>query len=214
MLRPALNGRVLLLPLLLAVVPAPAHAESEGARTHTVYEGQRLGSIAKRYNVTIEALSRANNLRRTDTIRPGQRLRIPSPDDTDGSAARASVENVERASRPQLGGDKQRTAARSHRVESGQRLESIARRYGVTVDALCSVNGIDSQSVIRPGQSLSIPSPDSMRRAEAPTSGRDTGFRAYFRSPKVKGKVDLASYTQRFTGRVFDSKGKMLAGAR
>lgn len=56
---------------------AAARSES-GRQVHVVYEGQRLGSIAKRYNVTIEALCEANGIRRRDPIRPGQRLEIPS----------------------------------------------------------------------------------------------------------------------------------------
>lgn len=51
---------------------------SNGRQVHVVYEGQRLGSIAKRYNVSIEALCRANGITRRDPIRPGQRLQVPS----------------------------------------------------------------------------------------------------------------------------------------
>lgn len=212
--RPALNGAALVLPLLLIVLaPFRAQAESEQTRTHTVYAGQRLGSIAKRYNVSIEALTRANNIRRTDTIRPGQRLVIPSPKDKDGTQARAAAQAASRASRTSSR-DRVQAEGRSHRVESGQRLESIARRYGVTVAALCSENGIDEKSVIRPGQSLSIPSPQSARRVEGAGTSKDQGYRAYFRAPKVKGKIDLVSYSQRFTGRVFEKNGKMSAAAR
>src|SRR5690606_42032107 len=41
--------------------------------------GQRLGSIAKRYNVTIDELCRANGISRKDPIFPGQKLIIPEP---------------------------------------------------------------------------------------------------------------------------------------
>jgi LysM repeat protein len=63
-------------------------AGPERAKTHVVYAGQRLGSIAKRYNVTIDALCTANGIRERDPIKPGQRLVIPGPGDKDGSAAR------------------------------------------------------------------------------------------------------------------------------
>jgi len=69
---------------------APVAAASQGAnRTHVVANGQRLGSIAKRYNVSIEALCFANDIRRNDPIKPGQKLVIPNRDDKDGSIARA-----------------------------------------------------------------------------------------------------------------------------
>jgi LysM repeat protein len=66
-----------------------ARAAADGApRTHVVAKGQRLGSIAKRYNVTIEAVCFANGIRRRDPIHPGQRLVIPNRSDKDGSLAR------------------------------------------------------------------------------------------------------------------------------
>jgi LysM repeat protein len=89
---PGRLSRILLLAGALLFVLAPATALAAGpdrARTHTVYAGQRLGSIAKRYNVTIDALCHANGIRERDPIRPGQKLVIPQPGDKDGSRARA-----------------------------------------------------------------------------------------------------------------------------
>jgi membrane-bound lytic murein transglycosylase D len=45
--------------------------------THRVSEGESLSSIAKRYKTTIEAISRANNIRNKQFIKAGQKLRIP-----------------------------------------------------------------------------------------------------------------------------------------
>lgn len=42
-------------------------------------------------------------------------------------------------------------------VRQGDNLNSIARRYGVPVQALASVNGIDNADQVRPGQSIVIP---------------------------------------------------------
>ena len=57
-------------------------------RVHTVGQGQRLGSIAKRYRVTLSALCHANDITRRTTIRPGQKLVIPVPSDKNGERAR------------------------------------------------------------------------------------------------------------------------------
>src|SRR5690606_20370892 len=68
-----------LLAMALLGVASPAAAGSgTGRQVHVVYAGQRLGSIAKRYNVSIEAICQANGIRRRDPIHPGQRLEIPS----------------------------------------------------------------------------------------------------------------------------------------
>lgn len=57
-----------------AIVTTPTSSRAE---SHRVAEGQSLGSIAKRYNVTVDALRRKNDLD-TNTIRPGQTLQIPT----------------------------------------------------------------------------------------------------------------------------------------
>src|SRR4028118_2191869 len=84
--RVTVRGTALLIALLL--FSASAAGESAALRTHVVHEGQRLGSIAKRYQVSVEALSAANGLK-NHLIRPGQKLVLPAGDDRDGSRARA-----------------------------------------------------------------------------------------------------------------------------
>jgi LysM repeat protein len=82
-----------LLPVALVCLCAagsPAAASGKGPQTHLVMKGQRLGSIAKRYNVSIEALAYANGIRQRDPIKPGQKLVIPERSDKDGSEARAA----------------------------------------------------------------------------------------------------------------------------
>ena len=41
-----------------------------------------------------------------------------------------------------------------HRVEKGETLESIARKYGITVDEICKLNRIRKTMRIRAGQIL------------------------------------------------------------
>jgi len=61
-----------------------------GMKWHVVKKGQKLGSIAKRYRVTIPALCTANDMARRDTLRPGMKLLVPASADTDGELARAT----------------------------------------------------------------------------------------------------------------------------
>jgi membrane-bound lytic murein transglycosylase D len=65
------------------------------------------------------------------------------------------------------------TAARSHRVRSGETMDGIARRYGVTVAAVRSANsGVDPRRM-RIGQTLRIPSgPAASRTASAAATVR------------------------------------------
>lgn len=66
-------------------------AKAPKLETHRVFTGQTLGMIAKRYNVSIDALCNANGITRKDKIQPGQKLFVPSRADKDGSEARRIV---------------------------------------------------------------------------------------------------------------------------
>lgn len=55
---------------------APATA-SAAEKIHTVYKGQTLGRIAKRYNVSVDAIRDVNGLKRGQMIHPGLVLVIP-----------------------------------------------------------------------------------------------------------------------------------------
>jgi uncharacterized protein YcbK (DUF882 family) len=77
-------NRAAFAPLALlvgALLAAPA-AEGEprippGAKVHVVYPGQTLAMIAKRYNVSVEELVKANRIRKGRPIQPKQKLVIP-----------------------------------------------------------------------------------------------------------------------------------------
>jgi murein DD-endopeptidase MepM/ murein hydrolase activator NlpD len=58
---------------LLALAPEAA------ARTHVVASGHTLGKIARRYNVSIDELCKANGIQRRDPLKIGQKLTIPVP---------------------------------------------------------------------------------------------------------------------------------------
>ena len=71
-------GQILAIPGAAASAPLPAVAVPAGARTHRVAEGESLLQIARRYNVTLDALVRANALTIEAVIVPDQVLIIPS----------------------------------------------------------------------------------------------------------------------------------------
>jgi LysM repeat protein len=215
-------GRLLLAAFLFAVTPGQAASAPSKPRVHVVHSGQRLASIAKRYNVSVDALCAANGLSRTETIRPGQKLVIPMPGDKDGSETRRSAppdatDNRSRAggkaSTSEREGDSSRKGAlplaeRVHRVEAGQRLGSIAKRYNVTVEALCEANRLRKTDTLKLGQTLVIPPSDT------PVSVK-LGVPAEARAKRGgrRGHLELYTYTARWRGQVTDSKGRVLGAA-
>jgi LysM repeat protein len=108
---------------------------------HVVRPGEGFVVIARRYGVRPTSLARANGLRLTSVITPGQRLRIPGH--------HATAPN--RSARPQP------KAPLVHIVRSGEGFIAIARRYRVAAARLAGVNGLTLVSVLIPGQRLRIP---------------------------------------------------------
>ncbi len=112
-----------------------------GTTSYTVQSGDTLGSIAKRYGTTVQAIVSANNLANPDSIKVGQKLTIPGG----GSAVGGAV------AVPTAG------QTRTYAVQRGDTLLSIARRFGLTVKQLQQANNISDPDKIYPGQTLVIP---------------------------------------------------------
>jgi len=60
-------------------------------------------------------------------------------------------------SAPPPAGNYGAASGRTHTVASGENLSKIARRYGVTTDALMRANNLTDANFIRAGQTLTIP---------------------------------------------------------
>src|SRR3954466_12316015 len=58
---------------------------------------------------------------------------------------------------------------RFHVVYSGQRLNTIARRYKVSVEAIRNANGLSKNARLQPGEKLTIPGPDDPDGSRART---------------------------------------------
>jgi LysM repeat protein len=188
----------------LALVAGPAlalwvAAAAAAPSFHEVQPGQRLGSIAKRYKVSLEALCEANGIRKTTRIRPGQRLIVPQP----GAPASRSPTSATKPAPSQDSGE-----AVVHTVHDGQRLGSIARRYKVSVDALCDANGISRSAAIHPGDRLVIPGADGTTRsasaAVVPSRRRTSSWRDYARRPPRRGYLKLLGHHAKWQGQVGD----------
>ena len=119
--------------------------------THVVRSGETLGSIAQRNGTTVQALVDANGIADPNLIMAGTTLKIPG-----GGAAPSSP------------------AVATHTVRSGDTLASIAARYGTTVSALASANGIANPNLIVVGRSLQVQGtarPVTTGAPSAPSSG-------------------------------------------
>ena len=95
---------------------------------HRVKRGETLSGIAKKYNVSILSLKKANRLSSKSIIRIGQKLKIPQ--------------------RSYL--------AKYHIVKRGETLSAIASRYNVSVNSLMKLNRMTPKTTLKIGTRLKL----------------------------------------------------------
>jgi LysM repeat protein len=178
---------------------------ASGVTLYKVKSGDSLRLIARHNGTTVSVLRSLNHLK-SDNVRVGQQLKVPA-----GAAPAASAPAAEAipaadtaTAEPAKGAAGQVT----HTVKAGEKLGTIAKKYGVTVGELATANNISDPSKIRAGQELVIPNgstssaapapaatPAETAPAPAPTSGDlDEGLKPTVNEPPVI-KVDDNSAT-------------------
>ncbi len=122
---------------------------SDGIKvTYRVRNGDSLWIIARRHNVRVRDLTRWNGLSTRSVIRPGQKLVIWKRKPYGASVTAAALPRKESAS----GGEDS-----DYVVTRGDTLSHIARWHRTSVDKLASINGIEPDQVLHPGQKLRVP---------------------------------------------------------
>lgn len=125
---------------------------------HTVRRGESLGSIAKKYKVSVSKLKQWNHIRK-DRIDVGQRLKIIRPGNKEIAATPPpdvqhlpdSSSTVTKPPKPPI---QPKEFAIVHTVKSGDSLWKIGRKYGVTERQIKQWNKCGDD--LRPGQKLKI----------------------------------------------------------
>lgn len=137
-------------PTAAPPTPAPTPAP---VVTYVVRPGDTLFGIALRFNTTVGALQRANNISNPNLIFVGQRLVIPPsgavaplPTAITIQSGGAQTAPLDSTNMPVL-----------YTVRPGDNLYNLAIRYNTTVSALVNANNIANPNLIFVGQTLIIP---------------------------------------------------------
>ncbi len=145
--------------------------KKEKSQTYTVKEGDYLSTIAKTYEVETEDLKEWNNLK-DDKILIGQKLKIYSYVKIDSKNDDAKLKG-----------------AKTHKVEEGEYLTLIAKKYKVSLEDLRDWNELDND-VIVPGQILVVKEPVTTKETKNKTTGSKK------KTYKVKKGDTLASISE------------------
>lgn len=145
--------------------------KKEKSQVYTVKEGDYLSTIAKEYDVATDDIKEWNNLK-DDKILIGQKLKIYSDTKVESKKDDTKIKG-----------------AKTHKVEEGEYLTLIAKKYKVTLEELRDWNELDDD-VIVPGQVLVVKEPVSTKETKNKTTGSKK------KTYKVKKGDTLASISE------------------
>lgn len=158
--------------------PTPAEPGGALPATHIVQAGETLTGIARFYGLPAATLKALNGLGDADFIVVGQELILsvaalpptPTPEPTIEPTPEPTLEptvpvETEAAQEPAPAtpqpteADPPTSMPDMHTVQAGETLTGIARRYGLALEALQALNGIDDENAIYVGQELRLLAP-------------------------------------------------------
>jgi murein DD-endopeptidase MepM/ murein hydrolase activator NlpD len=130
-----------------------------GGEVITVGPGQSLETLSIKYGVPVAEIAKANQIHSPADLHAGKVLVIPvrvalAPPPAATPVHIAKVMPAAAAAPPVV---KVKAGGSIHFVEPGQTLYSIARQYGVRVDDIIALNGLQPGQGIRVGEKLRIP---------------------------------------------------------
>jgi murein DD-endopeptidase MepM/ murein hydrolase activator NlpD len=149
-----LSRAALVLMLLALASPWAAAAQ---ALYHILEKGETLYSVARAYGLKPEALAEANSIADPAKLRAGMKLLIPGAS-VAAPASEATPAPVAPPAATQDGAATGQGVGVEYKVVKGDTLFSIAKTYGVSLDALRAVNKLSVKTLIKPGDTLKIPS--------------------------------------------------------
>lgn len=115
-----------IVPLQVLIVAKNDENNPSECVIYTVVKGDNLYSIAKKYDTTVDAIKRYNNLT-SNNLSIGQRIRIPCyMDDSDNTTMPDYV---------------------NYTVQAGDSLYSIANKFGTTVDKIKKDNNLKTDAL-------------------------------------------------------------------
>ncbi|MBI5930918.1 MAG: LysM peptidoglycan-binding domain-containing protein [Chloroflexi bacterium] len=134
----------------------PTGAVSTGGLIYIVQPGDTLARIAQRFGVSLAALVSVNYITNVNQISAGQALTIPTAYTVVPTTYTPPVTIPTTVTYPTTTTSTS-YSGQTHVVQQGENLYRIALRYGVSMSALITLNGITNPNVIYVGQVLRIP---------------------------------------------------------
>lgn len=197
------------------VTPPTATVETQ----YKVVAGDTVSGIAKRFGLKTQSVLDANHLKWTSIIYPGQKLTIPiqqtdttkpatnpSPNPQDETLDLTPVSSVTPTNPSTPAAPTQPSAPTQpvvtppasnpsyfiYRISAGDTITGIASKFGVSIQAVLSANGLNRSSIIYAGATLRIPGSN--------TTSASTGGNIYVLNAEMEGNAKVIIQVGRSLG--------------
>ena len=124
--------------------------------SYKIQSGDTLTGIASRYKIGISDLASANNLSMTSGLMVGRSLVIPAEGSTNTSS-RTNNAASSSSSSSQASTGRNLNNTENYKVQSGDGLIVLAKRFGVSVEDLAATNNIAANAQLQRGQTIKVP---------------------------------------------------------
>lgn len=139
------------------------NTQTTGFTIYRVQSGDNLWSIARKNNISVDELTRWNNLDTSKQLKVGQEIKIYSnvkPAESQGNKERVQVsklseeENINIPATQQK--DNKQPQINIYTVQKGDSLFSISKKVGVPLKELMEINNFNEEKILRIGETIRI----------------------------------------------------------
>lgn len=159
-------GQVIKVPVSKVQVERQLKAQPA---SYKVEAGDSLTELAKRFNLSISELASANNLTPTSNLILGRTIVIPVAGSNNNGGTKASSTSVSKSqpttirNPPAVEASSNTTSGKNlsntetYKVQPGDGLIALAKRFGVSVADLAETNNIATSAQLQLGQTIKVP---------------------------------------------------------
>lgn len=138
-LNPIIKNKNLIYPGWKLTIITNTYSSSDTSTVYyTVKKGDTLSQIAKKFKTTVKSLVNLNRIENPNLIYVNQKLQIYSISSSDSSLGNNSCGKI------------------MYTIKSGDTLNSIAKRFGSSVNEIAKLNGISNPNLIYAGKVIRI----------------------------------------------------------
>jgi len=152
------NFKISKLTRVLVLVSISLTAFIYADTSYEVKKGDTLYSISRNYKVSVADICAANKIADGQSIKIGQKLTIPDNNSTASSKKEEkAAQNATNNQSSSTVASSAKASSNSYEVQKGETWYGISRKYGISVNDLLALNGVESGASLKAGQKIKVP---------------------------------------------------------